>query len=126
MSALQQVGYTKIRLAFNATPEIERKKAIKEAQIERNSLREFEQKIKNVDSNIPFDQVKNWYIEQQKNIWHKNDYLPWLLYGNFFGFLRLKLIKKIFIENEFACIRLTFDVCERQPQQRWEGGYTCA
>uniref|UniRef100_A0A914MZ41 DUF7753 domain-containing protein n=1 Tax=Meloidogyne incognita TaxID=6306 RepID=A0A914MZ41_MELIC len=113
MSALQQVGYgtivTKIRLAFNATPEIERKKAIKEAQIERNSLREFEQKIKNVDSNIPFNEVKIWYIEQQKNIWHKNDYLPWLLY-----------------ENEFACIRLTFDVCERQPLQRWEGGFTCA
>ncbi|CAK5041136.1 unnamed protein product [Meloidogyne enterolobii] len=97
MSALQQVGYTKIRLAFNATPEIERKKAIKEAQIERNSLREFEQKIKNVDNNIPFDQVKNWYIEQQKNTWHKNDYLPWLLYGNFFEFLRMKLILKNFV-----------------------------
>uniref|UniRef100_A0A1I8C376 DUF7753 domain-containing protein n=1 Tax=Meloidogyne hapla TaxID=6305 RepID=A0A1I8C376_MELHA len=107
MSALQQVGYTKIRLAFKATSEIERKKAIKEAQIERNSLRDFEQRIKNLDS-IPSNEVRNWYIEQQKNIWHKNDYLPWLLY-----------------ENEFACIRLTFDVCERQPQQRWEGGYTC-
>lgn len=35
-------------------------------------------------------------------------------------------LEKKFIENEFACIRLTFDVCERQPQQRWEGGFTCA
>ncbi|KAL3077272.1 hypothetical protein niasHS_013261 [Heterodera schachtii] len=48
MSALQQVGYgtlvAKVRLAYNATPQIEAKKAQKEAQIERTALRELEGK----------------------------------------------------------------------------------
>uniref|UniRef100_A0A183BZJ0 Helicase n=1 Tax=Globodera pallida TaxID=36090 RepID=A0A183BZJ0_GLOPA len=99
MAALQQgTLVAKVRLAYNATPEIEAKRAQKEAQIERTEGDDF----------ANFTQ---WAIEQRKGNWHKSEYLPWLLY-----------------ENEIACIRLTFDICQQQPWRKWDGvdgRYTC-
>ncbi|KAI1699951.1 hypothetical protein Ddc_18335 [Ditylenchus destructor] len=115
LSSLQQIGYgtvvAKIRLALNATGAIEQKKVIKERQIEDTVLRELEERRKTWDINRgQFDKFQQWYIDYRKNIWHREEYLPWLLY-----------------ENEISCLRLTFDVCERVPRQRPYGsqGYTC-
>ncbi|ETN78004.1 hypothetical protein RB195_017446 [Necator americanus] len=116
LSSLQQVGYgsviAKIRLAFNATGNIERKRLLKEAQIEESVARELEERRRTWDvNNGQFDKFSQWYIEYRKNIWHKDDYLPWLLY-----------------ENEISCLKLTFDVCEKPPRRINFGGrirYTC-
>ncbi|EYC07889.1 hypothetical protein Y032_0068g187 [Ancylostoma ceylanicum] len=116
LASLQQVGYgsviAKIRLAFNATGNIERKRMLKEAQIEESVARELEERRRTWDvNNGQFDKFSQWYIEYRKNIWHKDDYLPWLLY-----------------ENEISCLKLTFDVCEKPPRRINFGGrvrYTC-
>uniref|UniRef100_A0A0K0FJI2 DUF7753 domain-containing protein n=1 Tax=Strongyloides venezuelensis TaxID=75913 RepID=A0A0K0FJI2_STRVS len=114
LSSLQQVGYgtvvAKIKLALNATADIAEKKAIKEGQIERTVLRELEERKRNWDVNKgQFEKFQEWYINYRKNVWHKDEYLPWLLY-----------------ENEISCLRLTFDVCERVPKRRPFGnGYLC-
>uniref|UniRef100_A0A915E551 DUF7753 domain-containing protein n=1 Tax=Ditylenchus dipsaci TaxID=166011 RepID=A0A915E551_9BILA len=116
LSSLQQIGYgtvvAKIRLAYNATKSIERKKALKESQIEKTVLNELEERRKTWDiSKGQFEKFQQWYVDYRKNIWHREEYLPWLLY-----------------ENEISCLRLTFDVCERLPRQRlpYSGqGYTC-
>ncbi|CAJ0945765.1 unnamed protein product, partial [Mesorhabditis belari] len=115
-ASLQQVGYgsviAKIRMAFNATGQIARKKAMKETQIEETVLRELEERRRTWDvNNGQFDKFRQWYIEYRKNIWHKEDYLPWLIY-----------------ENEMSCLKLTFDVCERPPRRISFGDrarYTC-
>uniref|UniRef100_A0A914YF36 DUF7753 domain-containing protein n=1 Tax=Panagrolaimus superbus TaxID=310955 RepID=A0A914YF36_9BILA len=98
-------------MAYNATGGIQRKKSTKEAQIERTVLRELEERKRTWDINRgQFEKFQQWYIEYRKNIWHKDEYLPWLLY-----------------ENEISCLRLTFDVCERVPRRKPYGGkgYTC-
>ncbi|PAV90122.1 hypothetical protein WR25_13326 [Diploscapter pachys] len=116
LASLQQVGYgsviAKIRLAFNATGAVERKKRVKEAQIEETVARELEERRRTWDvNNGQFDKFSQWYIEYRKNLWHKDDYLPWLVY-----------------ENEISCLKLTFDVCERPPRKIYYGTrnrYTC-
>ncbi|WKX95452.1 hypothetical protein Q1695_012144 [Nippostrongylus brasiliensis] len=116
LASLQQVGYgsviAKIRLAFNATGTIARKRLLKEAQIEETVAKELEERRRTWDvNNGQFDKFSQWYIEYRKNIWHKDDYLPWLLY-----------------ENEISCLKITFDVCERPPRRINYGGrvrYTC-
>ncbi|VDM52145.1 unnamed protein product [Angiostrongylus costaricensis] len=126
LSSLQQVGHgsviAKVRLAFNATGAIERKRLLKEAQIEDTVAKELEERRRTWDvNNGQFDKFSQWYIEYRKNIWHKyvlvihltyrDDYLPWLLY-----------------ENEIACLKITFDVCEKPPRRINYSGrvrYTC-
>ncbi|CAP27332.2 Protein CBG07012 [Caenorhabditis briggsae] len=116
LGSLQQVGYgsviAKIRLAFNATGAILRKRQLKEEQIEETVAKELEERRRTWDvNNGQFDKFSQWYIEYRKNLWHKDDYLPWLLY-----------------ENEISCLKLTFDVCERPPRRINYGGrnrYTC-
>ncbi|CAJ0586607.1 unnamed protein product, partial [Mesorhabditis spiculigera] len=116
LSSLQQVGYgsviAKIRLAFNATGAIAKKREQKEEQIQQTVLRELEERRRTWDvNNGQFDKFSQWYIEYRKNIWHKEDYLPWLIY-----------------ENEMSCLKLTFDVCERPPRRISFGDrarYTC-
>ncbi|EPB74792.1 hypothetical protein ANCCEY_06099 [Ancylostoma ceylanicum] len=76
LASLQQVGYgsviAKIRLAFNATGNIERKRMLKEAQIEESVARELEERRRTWDvNNGQFDKFSQWYIEYRKNIWHK-------------------------------------------------------
>ncbi|VDM67409.1 unnamed protein product [Strongylus vulgaris] len=76
LASLQQVGYgsviAKIRLAFNATGNIERKRILKEAQIEESVARELEERRRTWDvNNGQFDKFSQWYIEYRKNIWHK-------------------------------------------------------
>ncbi|KAI6183457.1 hypothetical protein M3Y97_00491200 [Aphelenchoides bicaudatus] len=115
LASLQQIGYgtivAKVRLAFNATGNIARKRALKEAQIERMVASELEERRNTWDINKgQFDKFQQWYVDYRKNIWHREEYLPWLLY-----------------ENEISCLRLTFDVCERPPHRKPYGnqGYTC-
>jgi hypothetical protein len=115
LQSLQQIGYgtviAKIRLAYNATGSVQRKKDTKEAQIEKTVLRELEERRRTWDINRgQFEKFQQWYIEYRKNIWHREEYLPWLLY-----------------EHEISCLRLTFDVCERVPRRKPYGGkgYTC-
>lgn len=89
-------------MAFNATGGIARKRALKEAQIERMVAAELEERRSTWDINKgQFDKFQQWYIDYRKNIWHREEYLPWLLY-----------------ENEISCLRLTFDVCERPPHRK--------
>ncbi|VDN06079.1 unnamed protein product [Thelazia callipaeda] len=114
LSYLQQIGYgtlvAKLRLAMNATGDVEEKKRIKEASIEENIQKELEERRKSWDiNNGQFEKFRQWYINYRKDIWHREDYLPWLLY-----------------ENEISCIRLTFDVCERIPRRSpFTGQLTC-
>ncbi|CAI4232740.1 unnamed protein product [Auanema sp. JU1783] len=116
LSSLQQVGYgsviAKIRLAFNATGGVARKRQLKELQIEESVAKELEERRRTWDvNNGQFDKFSQWYTEYRKNIWHRDDYLPWLLY-----------------ENEVSCLKLTFDVCEKPPRRINFGGrtrYTC-
>lgn len=114
LASLQQVGYgtvvAKLRLAANATGEIAEKKRLKEALIEESVEKELEERRKNWDiNNGQFEKFRQWYIDYRKDIWHKEDYLPWLLY-----------------ENEISCIRLTFDVCQRVPKRSdFTGRLTC-
>lgn len=114
LSSLQQIGYgtvvAKLRLAFNATGLLEQKRRNKEAQIEETVMRELEERRRTWNvNNGQFERFRQWYIDYRKDIWHKEDYLPWLLY-----------------ENEMSCLRLTFDVCERPPRRASFGGrYTC-
>ncbi|CAI5440804.1 unnamed protein product [Caenorhabditis angaria] len=116
LGSLQQVGYgsviAKIRLAFNATGPVLRKRLLKESQIEETVAKELEERRRTWDvNNGQFDKFSQWYIEYRKNLWHKDDYLPWLLY-----------------ENEISCLKLTFDVCERPPRRTNYGGrnrFTC-
>lgn len=129
MMQVQGTVVAKIRLAYNATPDIERKKAQKEAQIERVALREIEQRKNGWDERRrggSFDEFQRWYVEQKKGNWHRDLYLPWLLYGTLQAFSISTVFPIESSENEVACIRLTFDVCERPPQQRWDSdGFTC-
>uniref|UniRef100_A0A7E4VPI5 DUF7753 domain-containing protein n=1 Tax=Panagrellus redivivus TaxID=6233 RepID=A0A7E4VPI5_PANRE len=115
LQSLQQIGYgtvvAKIRMAYNATNAINNKRSTKEAQIEATVMRELEERRRNWDINRgQFEKFQSWYIEYRKNIWHREEYLPWLLY-----------------ENEISCLRVTFDVCERVPRRKPYGGagYTC-
>ncbi|PIO61257.1 hypothetical protein TELCIR_17227, partial [Teladorsagia circumcincta] len=76
LATLQQVGYgsviAKIRLAFNATGSVERKRLLKEAQIEETVAKELEERRRTWDvNNGQFDKFSQWYIEYRKNIWHK-------------------------------------------------------
>ncbi|KAI6232706.1 hypothetical protein M3Y99_00994500 [Aphelenchoides fujianensis] len=115
LSSLQQIGYgtvvAKVRLAFNATGSVAKKRELKESQIERMVERELEERKESWDINRgQFEKFRDWYINYRKNVWHREEYLPWLLY-----------------ENEISCLRLTFDVCERVPHRKpYSGkGYTC-
>uniref|UniRef100_A0A8R1DSR3 DUF7753 domain-containing protein n=2 Tax=Caenorhabditis japonica TaxID=281687 RepID=A0A8R1DSR3_CAEJA len=74
--SLQQVGYgsviAKIRLAFNATGSILRKRELKEEQIEATVAKELEERRRTWDvNNGQFDKFSQWYIEYRKNLWHK-------------------------------------------------------
>ncbi|CAD5212456.1 unnamed protein product [Bursaphelenchus okinawaensis] len=115
LTSLQQIGYgtvvAKVRLAYNATGAIARKRDAKANQIKRMVERELAERKKSWDINRgQFEKFQQWYIDYRQNIWHREEYLPWLLY-----------------ENELACLRLTFDVCERNPRPKPYGGqgYTC-
>ena len=69
---LQGTVVAKIRLAYNATNNIQRKKDTKEAQIEKTVLRELEERRKTWDINRgQFEKFQDWYIEYRKNIWHR-------------------------------------------------------
>uniref|UniRef100_A0A1I8EI92 DUF7753 domain-containing protein n=1 Tax=Wuchereria bancrofti TaxID=6293 RepID=A0A1I8EI92_WUCBA len=105
LSSLQQVGYgtvvAKLRLAANATDEIAGRKRIKETLIEENIRKELEERGKTWNiGNEQFEKFRLWYINYRKDTWHREEYLPWLLY-----------------ENEISCIRVTFDVCQRVPKR---------
>ncbi|VDK79262.1 unnamed protein product [Onchocerca ochengi] len=113
-SSLQQIGYgtvvAKLRLAANATSKIAERKRIKEELIEETVRKELEERRKTWNINSEqFEEFRLWYTNHRKNIWHREEYLPWLLY-----------------ENEILCIRLTFDVCERIPKRNpFTGQLTC-
>ncbi|VDN87890.1 unnamed protein product [Brugia pahangi] len=100
----------KLRLAANATDEIARRKRIKETLIEENIRKELEERGKTWNiGNEQFEKFRLWYINYRKDTWHREEYLPWLLY-----------------ENEISCIRVTFDVCERVPKRSpFTGQLTC-
>ncbi|KAL3994042.1 hypothetical protein ACH3XW_20110 [Acanthocheilonema viteae] len=114
LSSLQQIGYgtvvAKLRLAANATSEIAERKRIKEALIEEAIRKELEERRRTWNiGNEQFEKFRLWYTNYRKDTWHREEYLPWLLY-----------------ENEISCIRLTFDVCERIPKRSpFTGQLTC-
>lgn len=62
----------KIRLAYNATRAIQRKKDVKEAQIEKMVKRELEERRQTWDINQgQFEKFQQWYENYRKNIWHR-------------------------------------------------------
>jgi len=101
--ALQQLGYgtviAKFTLAHNATAPQEEKKRVKEEEITGVWTKELEQRRSTWDvGNGHFEKFREWYIQYQKDLWHKNKYLPWLVFT-----------------NEMACLSVTFDVCDKEP-----------
>ncbi|KAI6211687.1 hypothetical protein M3Y96_00460500 [Aphelenchoides besseyi] len=109
LASLQQIGYgtviAKIRMAFNATNQIEKKRKLKETQITRAVEDELAERKQSWDiARGQFEKFRDWYVNYRKNTWHREEYLPWLLY-----------------ENEISCLRLTFDVCERLPHRKAYG-----
>ncbi|KRX72887.1 hypothetical protein T06_334 [Trichinella sp. T6] len=102
---LQQLGYgtvvAKFTLAHNATAEQERKKIDKEKQIKMVVDRELEAKRKENGwslSNSEYIAFRDWYVKARQDSWHRQDYLPWLLYY-----------------NEIGCLTISFDICDKQP-----------
>lgn len=102
---LKQLGYgtvvAKFTLSYNATSDQSDKKKSKEAEIEKTIEKELEAKRK--ENNWAVDDAqyitfRNWYVQYRKDTWHKQEYLPWLLYY-----------------NEIGCMTVSFDVCDKQP-----------
>jgi len=105
LESLRSSGFgtvtAKFTLASNATGEQIEKKKTKEAQLEATIERELESK--RTENNWAVDDqqyitFRDWYIKKRKDTWHKQDYLPWLLYY-----------------NQVGCITVNFDVCDKQP-----------
>jgi len=102
---LQKAGFgtvlAKFILAYNATSDQQEKKRAKEAELEKSIDADVEkQRAKNnwAVTDQEFITFRNWYIDYKKNTWHKNEYLPWLLYY-----------------NEIGCMTVSFDVCDKPP-----------
>jgi len=105
VKTLQQLGYgtviSKFTLAYNATTDQGHNKAKKEAEIESTIDTELEKKRQEKNwalDDQQYQTFRNWYIQYRKDTWHKQDYLPWLLYY-----------------NEIGCMTVSFDVCDKQP-----------
>jgi len=102
---LQKLGYgtvvAKFTLSYNATGDQAIKKKSKEAEIEKTIDAELETKRKENNWAVDDQQYivfRTWYVGYRKNLWHKNEFLPWLLYY-----------------NEIGCMTVSFDVCDKQP-----------
>uniref|UniRef100_A0A915K6B8 DUF7753 domain-containing protein n=1 Tax=Romanomermis culicivorax TaxID=13658 RepID=A0A915K6B8_ROMCU len=102
---LQQVGYgtvtAKFTLSTNATDDQEKQKFNKEQEIERDIERDLtKRRLENgwdVD-NEQYLVFKRWFTQLRKDQWHKQEYLPWLLYYNRVG-----------------CLSVSFNVCDKEP-----------
>jgi len=102
---LKQAGYgtvvAKFTLSYNATDTQVDKKKSKEGEIEKTIEKELEAKRKENNWAVDDKQYitfRNWYVQYRKDTWHKQEYLPWLLYY-----------------NEIGCMTVSFDVCDKQP-----------
>jgi hypothetical protein len=55
---------------------------LKEAQIQRMAERELDRQRDNWDPRKgSFAEFRQWYLAERHGKWHRNEYLPWLLYG---------------------------------------------
>jgi hypothetical protein len=115
---LKQLGYgtvvAKFTLSYNATDDQMDKKKSKEAEIEKTIEKEIEAKRKENNWAVDDQQYitfRNWYVQYRKDTWHKQEYLPWLLYY-----------------NEIGCMTVSFDVCDKQPTPASSGAnaFQCA
>jgi len=102
---LQQIGYgtvtAKFILSYNATPEQQKNMDKKLNDIAKSIDQELEKKRQEKQwalDNEQYQTFRDWYIQYRKDTWHKQDYLPWLLYY-----------------NEIGCMTVSFDVCDKQP-----------
>jgi len=102
---LQQIGYgtvtSKFILSYNATPEQQKSMDKKLNDIAKSIDQELEKKRQEKQwalDNEQYQTFRDWYIQYRKDTWHKQDYLPWLLYY-----------------NEIGCMTVSFDVCDKQP-----------
>jgi len=88
-------------LSYNATADQLQKKAAKEAEIEANADADIAKQRQSKQLNVTDGDLasfRKWYVQYQKDKWHKDKYLPWLVY-----------------ENELACLKVTFTVCDKEP-----------
>jgi len=87
-------------LATNETDAQRAKRLAKEAEISQHADSELSAKraagweISDTD----FAQFKTWFTQNEKDKWHKEKFLPWLLF-----------------ENQLACLKVSFTVCEDPP-----------
>jgi hypothetical protein len=59
-------------MAFNASGAVARKRALKEAQIERMVESELEERKQTWDINKgQFDRFQQWYVNYRRNLWHR-------------------------------------------------------
>jgi len=113
---LKQLGYgtvtAKFTLSYNATTDQDDKKKSKEAEIVKTIEKELESKRKENSWAVDDSQYltfRNWYVQYRKDTWHKQEFLPWLLYY-----------------NEVGCMTVSFDVCDKQPIVSASGVATCS
>jgi hypothetical protein len=104
-SALQSKGYStlisRFYLAHNSTAPQRRKMLTKEQQIRADWVQKLQQR--RVDNawqvtDEEFVSFVDWYVKFQRDTWHRDSYLPWLMYT-----------------NELACLKVTFTVCDKEP-----------
>jgi len=114
---LKKLGYgtvvAKFTLAYNSTNDQAVKKKTREAQIVKTIQSELEAKRKEKGwalDDKQYTTFRNWYVQYRKDTWHKQEYLPWLLYY-----------------NQVGCLTVSFDVCDKQPTKSASGasGYQC-
>lgn len=114
---LKKLGYgtvvAKFTLASNATGEQADKKKTKESEIEKSIDKELESKRQENHWAVDDQQYitfRDWYIKYRKDTWHKQEYLPWLLYY-----------------NQVGCMTVSFEVCDKQPVAASSGpnAYQC-
>jgi len=87
-------------LAHNETDSQTLKRKTKEAQITQhwtNTLNEKRRAGWQI-GDTEFESFKGWYVQVEKDKWHKEKFLPWLLH-----------------ENQLACLKVSFTVCDKQP-----------
>jgi len=101
--ALQQKGYStlvaRFYLAHNSTPEQTTKRLEKEKEINAHWDTELVTRRREWNvSDAEFGPFRDWYLKFQRDTWHKEKYLPWLIY-----------------QNELACLKVTFTVCDKKP-----------
>lgn len=104
-NALQQKGYStmiaRFYLAHNSTNDQLVKQRAKETQIRADWIIKLQQRRRDNNwkiSDAEFASFVDWYVKFQRDTWHRDSYLPWLLF-----------------QNELACLKVTFTVCDKEP-----------